>query len=98
VLLGCIPRLLTTLVVALNVARGHGWMAGALEVVSAASVVGVAVLVPRDALTDIGIGFLVSQCAVAAGAAAVLVRFHRTVRAPGSGVPGRAADREGHSS
>jgi O-antigen/teichoic acid export membrane protein len=78
VLLGCAPRLLTTLVLALSVARGRGWTAGALEAASAASVVGVAALVPRGALTEIGTGFLTAQLVVAVCAAAVLVRFHRT--------------------
>jgi O-antigen/teichoic acid export membrane protein len=78
VLLGCAPRLLTTLVLALGVARGRGWTAGALEAASAASVVGVAVLVPGGALTEIGVGFVAAQFAVAAGAAVVLVRFRRT--------------------
>ncbi len=31
VLLGCLPRLLTTLVLALSIARGRGWTAGTLE-------------------------------------------------------------------
>jgi O-antigen/teichoic acid export membrane protein len=79
VLLGSAPRLLTTLVLALCVARGRGWTAGALEAASAASVVGVAALVPRGALTEIGVGFLATQFAVAACAAVVLVRFRRTV-------------------
>jgi O-antigen/teichoic acid export membrane protein len=79
VLLGSAPRLLTTLVLALSVARGRGWTAGALEAASAASVVGVAVLVPRDALTEIGTGFLAAQVAVAACAAFVVIRLRRTV-------------------
>jgi O-antigen/teichoic acid export membrane protein len=75
VLLGCAPRLLTTLLLALNVARGHGWAAGALEAASAASVVGAAALAGTP--TKIGIGFAATQLAVAAGAAALLVRFRR---------------------
>jgi O-antigen/teichoic acid export membrane protein len=75
VLLGCAPRLFTTLLLALNVARGHGWAAGALEAASAASVVSAAVL--ADTLTGIGIGFALAQLAVAVGAATLLVRFRR---------------------
>jgi mannitol-specific phosphotransferase system IIBC component len=66
-------------VLALCVARGRGWTAGALEAASAASVVGVAALVPRGALTEIGAGFLATQLVVAACAAVVLIRFRRTV-------------------
>jgi O-antigen/teichoic acid export membrane protein len=79
VLLGCAPRLLTTLVVALNVARGRGWTAGALEAASAACVVGVAALAGTP--TGIGLGFAVTQLAVAAGAAVVLVKFARNASA-----------------
>jgi hypothetical protein len=79
VLLGCAPRLLTTLVLALNVARGHGWTAGALEAASAACVVGVAAL--AGTLTGIGIGFAAAQLAVAAGAAVVLVKSGRNAKA-----------------
>jgi O-antigen/teichoic acid export membrane protein len=81
VLLGCAPRLLIVLVLALSVARGRGWTAGALEAASAASVVGVAAV--SGSLTEIGIGFVVAQFVVAAGAAAVLVRFRRTAFADG---------------
>jgi O-antigen/teichoic acid export membrane protein len=79
VLLGCAPRLLTTLVLALNVARGHGWTAGALEAASAACVVGVAAL--AGTLTGIGIGFAAAQLAVAAGAVVVLVKLRRNAKA-----------------
>jgi O-antigen/teichoic acid export membrane protein len=78
VLLGCAPRLLTTLVLALSVARGRGWTAGVLEAASATSVVGVAALVPGGALAQIGTGFLAAQLVVAACAAGVLLRFRRT--------------------
>jgi O-antigen/teichoic acid export membrane protein len=75
VLLGCVPRLFTTLVLALNVARGRGWTAGVLEVASAASVVGIAAV--AGSLTEIGAGFAAAQFAVAAGAAVALLRFRR---------------------
>ncbi len=95
VLLGCIPRLLTTLVLALNVARGRGWLAASLEAVSASAIVGVAVLVPRDALTEIGIGFVTVQLAVGAVAASVLIRFRRTAANQlAHGAPTRAGERK----
>jgi O-antigen/teichoic acid export membrane protein len=91
VLLGCIPRLLTTLVLALNVARGRGWMSGSLEAVSASAIVGVAALVPKGALTEIGIGFVTVQLAVATVAAVVLIRFRRTAASQlACGAPARA--------
>lgn len=95
VLLGCIPRLLTTLVLALNVARGRGWMVGSLEAASASAIVGVAALVPRDALTEIGIGFVTVQLAVGAVAATVLIRFRRTAANQlAHGAPTRAGERK----
>jgi len=95
VLLGCVPRLLTTLVLALNVARGRGWMAGSLEVASASAIIGVAALVPRDALTEIGIGFVTVQLAVGAVAATVLIRFRRTAANQlAHGAPTRAGERK----
>jgi O-antigen/teichoic acid export membrane protein len=77
ILLGCIPRLLTTFVVAAHVARGHGWTAGALEAAGATSVVCIALTVPAGALTAIGAWFAVAQLAVAAATAGTLVRFDR---------------------
>jgi O-antigen/teichoic acid export membrane protein len=95
VLLGCIPRLLTTLVLALNVARGRGWMSGSLEAASASAIVGVAALVPKGALTEIGIGFVTVQLAVAAIAATVLIRFRRTAASQlAHGVPARTGKRK----
>jgi O-antigen/teichoic acid export membrane protein len=77
VLLGCVPRLFTTFVVALHVARGRGWTAGALEAASAAAVVCVALTVPAGALTAIGAWFAVAQLAVATAAAVAVARFRR---------------------
>jgi O-antigen/teichoic acid export membrane protein len=91
VLLGCLPRLLTTLVLALTVARGRGWLAGALEGASAVGVTGVAALVPKGALTEIGIGFVAVQVAVAAAAAIALLQFRRTTASRFAARSGRLA-------
>ncbi len=91
VLLGCIPRLLTTLVLALTVARGRGWLAGALEGAGAVAVTGVAALVPKGALTQIGIGFVAVQVAVAAAAGIALLQFRRTTASRFAARRGRLA-------
>ncbi|MGH3627390.1 MAG: hypothetical protein ACRDRL_08135, partial [Sciscionella sp.] len=72
VLLGCIPRLLTTLVVALSMAHGRGVSVAVLEASSALGVVGFVALVPIGALSTIGFGFVVVQLVVAVMACGVM--------------------------
>jgi O-antigen/teichoic acid export membrane protein len=68
VLLGCVPRLWTTLVIALAMANGQGKVVGALEISSAAGVIAVVVMVPQGQLMLTGLGFLVVQILVGGGA------------------------------
>jgi O-antigen/teichoic acid export membrane protein len=74
VLLGCIPRLLTTLVVALSMAHGRGKVVGMLEAGSALGVIGVVALVPQGNLVLTGFGFVLVQLLVAGGAAVAAIR------------------------
>jgi O-antigen/teichoic acid export membrane protein len=67
ILLGCLPRLMTTLVVALGIAHGRGLLVGALEASSAVGVLAVVAMTPAGQGTLIGVGFLVVQVLVAAG-------------------------------
>jgi O-antigen/teichoic acid export membrane protein len=74
VLLGCIPRLLTTLVVALSMAHGRGKVVGMLEAGSALGVIGVVGLAPQGNLVLTGFGFVLVQLLVAGGAAVAAIR------------------------
>lgn len=74
VLLGCIPRLLITLVVALSLAHGHGMTVAALEGASVIGVVGFVVVAPVGGLTVLGAGFAAVQLLVAVAAVFVVVR------------------------
>lgn len=74
VLLGCIPRLVTTLVVALSMAQGRGKVVGALEASSALGVIGVVALVPAGHLVLTGFGFLLVQLLVGGGAVVAAIR------------------------
>ncbi|MGH3794046.1 MAG: lipopolysaccharide biosynthesis protein [Pseudonocardiaceae bacterium] len=90
VLLGCIPRLFTTLVVALSLAHGRGLTVGVLEAVGVVGVVGIVAVAPVGGLTVLGLGFLGVQLLVAGVAVVVLVR--------GLAGPRRAAVRSGSGS
>jgi O-antigen/teichoic acid export membrane protein len=74
VLLSCITRLLTTLVVALSMAHGRGKVVGTLMVSSTLGVVGVVTLVPAGHLILIGFGFLMVQILVGGGAIVASIR------------------------
>jgi hypothetical protein len=84
ILLGCIPRLLITLVVALSIANGRGWTVGALEATSAIGVIGVIAVVPEGHLAMTGLGFFAVQLLVGAVALVVAMR-QLAVPPPGSG-------------
>lgn len=72
VLLGCVPRLVTTFAVAIGIAHGRGRVVGALEVGNAVGVISVLTVVPEEHLALAGLGFLVVQIVVACGAAVTL--------------------------
>lgn len=74
VLLGSIPRGLTTLVVALNIAHGKGKVVAALEAASAIGVVALVAVAPVHRLSTIGYGFVAVQVVVALGALVLLAR------------------------
>ncbi|HEY2764596.1 MAG TPA: oligosaccharide flippase family protein [Pseudonocardiaceae bacterium] len=74
VLLGCVPRLLTTLVVALSLAHGRGVTVAALEASSVVGVVGIVAVAPVGDLTVLGVGFAAVQLLVAVAAVFVVVR------------------------
>lgn len=80
ILIGCMPRLVTTLVVALGIAQGRGLLVGGLEASSAISVLAVVYFTPSGHGTVIGLGFLVVQVLVAAGGLTVLFLRRATAR------------------
>lgn len=77
VLLGCVPRLLTTLVTAAFLAHGRGIAVGALEAGSALGVVAFVAVIPASGLGAIGAGFVAVELLLACAAAAGL---HRRLR------------------
>lgn len=83
VLIGCLPRLVVTLVVAAGIAHGRGRLVALLEGSSAVGVLGVVAVVPVAHLALTGLGFVVVQCLVAAGAAVALWRWIRAAKAEG---------------
>lgn len=74
ILLGCIPRLVTTFAIAVGIAHGRGLIVGALEFASALGVIAVIAVVPVHHLALAGLGFLIVQSIVGAAAAATLIR------------------------
>ncbi|MEV8610756.1 hypothetical protein AB0383_22970 [Amycolatopsis sp. NPDC051373] len=82
VMLGCLPRLLITLVVAAGIAHGRGRLVAALEASSALGVIGVVAVVPITHLNLVGVGFLIVQCLVAIGAVGVLWRWRNQATRP----------------
>ncbi|WP_051124656.1 hypothetical protein [Amycolatopsis benzoatilytica] len=83
VLIGCLPRLVVTLVVAAGIAHGRGRLVALLEGSSALGVLGVVAMVPVTHLALTGLGFVVVQCLVATAAVAALWRWVRTANAEG---------------
>ncbi|MEW2502512.1 MULTISPECIES: hypothetical protein [unclassified Amycolatopsis] len=75
VMLGCLPRLVITLVVAAGIAHGRGPMVAGLEAGSALGVIGVVAVVPITHMNLVGVGFLLVQCLVAVCALGVLWRW-----------------------
>lgn len=85
VLLGCVPRLLVTLVISVGIAHARGRLVAALEGGSAVAMLGVVVLAPVGRVDLVGVGFLGVQCVLALAAAGAQWRWHR--RAKGEGQP-----------
>ncbi|WP_116204627.1 lipopolysaccharide biosynthesis protein [Amycolatopsis circi] len=83
VLLGCLPRLVVTLVVAAGIAHGRGRLVALLEGSSALGVLSVVAVVPMEHLALTGLGFVVVQCLVAAAATVALRRWIRPAKAKG---------------
>ncbi|WP_051166295.1 lipopolysaccharide biosynthesis protein [Amycolatopsis orientalis] len=83
VLLGCLPRLVVTLVAAAGIAHGRGRLVAMLEGSSALGVLAVVAVVPVSHLALTGLGFVVVQSVVAAAAVVALWRWVRSAKTEG---------------